>query len=113
MTNHRRLLRPGTPRPFTFWGPTARNEWDGGRKGKASVVSTSDVFFQTRMINEQSVEHLFVVVVGGAGGVGEVAIQAQFLCRRVLPGVHTDSSCQEETVHIVSPQTVGKQNFGG
>ena len=43
----------------------------------------------------------------GGGMKGGDAIKAVYVCRVVLPGVHTDLSFHEDLVHIAFPQTVG------
>ena len=43
----------------------------------------------------------------GGGMKGGGAIKAVYVCRVVLPGVHTGLSFHEDLVHIAFPQTVG------
>ena len=43
----------------------------------------------------------------GGGMKGGDAIKAVYVCRVVLPGVHTGLSFHEDLVHIAFPQTVG------
>ena len=44
---------------------------------------------------------------GGGGMKGGGAIKVVYVCRVVLPGVHTGLSFQEDLVHIAFPRTVG------